>query len=84
MPFILSGIMWTSNSARETKSESGSVATRPGMRTGTPVKVREGPFRGALGTVIERPPHRLTLIRIDVLGRAVCVEVDPRHIDVLN
>ena len=25
-----------------------------GLRTGTPVKVREGPFRGALGSIVER------------------------------
>jgi transcription antitermination factor NusG len=76
--------MWTTNTANKTKTELGNLPITLGLRTGTPVKVREGPFRGALGSVIERPPHRLTLIRIDVLGREVCVEVDPRHIDVLN
>ena len=50
---------------------------RPGLRTGTPVKVREGPFCGAVGCVVERPPHRLTLIRIKVLGREVCVRGRP-------
>jgi hypothetical protein len=77
--------MWMpSNIARNVNKEAGVVSTRPGLRTGTPVKVREGPFCGAVGCVVERPPHRLTLIRIMVLGRDVCVEVDPRHIDVLN
>jgi transcription antitermination factor NusG len=54
------------------------------VRTGAPVKVREGPFRGKMGAIIERKPNRLALVQIDVLGRPVCVEVDPRHIDVLN
>ena len=77
--------MWTpSNIARNVNKEAGGVSMRPGLRTGAPVKVREGPFCGAVGCVVERPPHRLTLIRINVLGREVCVEVDPRHIDVLN
>ena len=77
-------IMWTTNTAKNAKIEVEKTQTKPGLRTGAPVKVREGPFRGATGSVIERPPHRLTLIRIDILGREVCVEVDPRHIDVLN
>ena len=60
------------------------VPARPGPRTGAPVKVREGPFRGKMGSIIERKPNRLALVERDVLGRGVSVEVDPRHIDVLN
>jgi transcription antitermination factor NusG len=55
-----------------------------GIRTGTPVQVCEGPFCGAVGSIVERKPNRLALVQIDFDGRTMFVEVDPRHIDVLN
>jgi transcription antitermination factor NusG len=74
-----------SNTIRATGTATGETAVATaGVRTGAPVKVREGPFRGKTGAIIERKPNRLALVQIDVLGRPVCVEVDPRHIDVLN
>ena len=77
--------MWTEKRARTGKAEAGTQSiVVGGVRTGAPVKVREGPFCGKLGSIVERKPNRLTLVQIDVLGRQVCVEVDPRHIDVLN
>jgi transcription antitermination factor NusG len=61
-----------------------TVESVTAVRTGTPVKVHRGPFCGAVGSIVERKPNRLALVRIDLDGRAVCVEVDPRYIDVLN
>jgi transcription antitermination factor NusG len=55
-----------------------------GIRTGTPVQVCEGPFCGAVGSIIERKPNRLALVQIEMNGRTMCVEVDPRYIEVLN
>jgi len=55
-----------------------------GPRTGTPVKVRGGAFRGHTGFIEERRPHRLALVWIEVLGQLVRVEIDPYHLDVLN
>ena len=55
-----------------------------GIRTGTPVQVCEGPFCGSVGSIIERKPNRLALVEIVMDGRTICVEVDPRYIDVLN
>ena len=54
------------------------------MRTGTPVKVRGGPFSGQIGFLEERKPNRLALVWIEVLGRPVRVEIEPCHLDVLN
>ena len=54
------------------------------MRTGTPVKVRGGPFCGHLGFLEERKPNRLALVWIEVLGRPVPVEIEPYYLDVLN
>ena len=61
-----------------------TAASFTGVRTGTPVKVHRGPFCGAVGSIVERKPNRLALVRIAMDGRSICVEVDPQHIDVLN
>jgi len=90
--------MSTSKSAKASTETSGTSGTstgnggascppwlgKPGVRTGTPVKVRGGPFRGHLGFLEERKPHRLALVWIEVLGRPVLVEIEPYYIDVLN
>jgi hypothetical protein len=57
---------------------------KPGVRTGTPVKVRGGSFCGHLGFIEERKPTRLALVWIEVLGRPVRVEIEPYYLDVLN
>ena len=69
-----------------TTTSTGTVPWRgkPGVRTGTPVKVRGGPFCGHLGFLEERMPHRLALVWIEVLGRPVSVEIEPYYLDVLN
>jgi transcription antitermination factor NusG len=71
----------TWDAGAQLKKTAVSVAA---VRTGTPVKVHHGPFCGAVGSIVERKPNRLALVRIDMDGRSMCVEVDPQHIDVLN
>ena len=71
------------------KWDAGAQMKKPAesvtaLRTGTPVKVHRGPFCGAVGSIVERKPNRLALVRVDMDGRSMCVEVDPRHMDVLN
>ena len=46
------------------------------LTKGTPVEVRSGPFRGLQGVVEDRvKPNRL-LLQVEMLGRAVSLEVD--------
>ena len=53
---------------------------RPGMR----VEVREGPFRGLQG-IIEHGGRRDRLIlQVQVLGRAVCLEIDASLLEVVE
>jgi transcription antitermination factor NusG len=72
------------SSAATTTTTSPPWRGKPGVRTGTPVKVRGGPFCGHLGFLEERKPNRLALVWIEVLGRPVPVEIEPYYLDVLN
>ena len=72
----------TSSSTNTTSAES--LKTKPGVRTGTPVKIRGGAFCGQIGFIEARKPNRLALVWIEVLGRPVRVEVEPYYLDVLN
>mgnify|MGYP003326937051 CR=1 FL=1 len=48
----------------------------PYLRMGTRAEVRSGPFRGLQGVIEQRPrPDRL-MLQVDMLGRAVSVEID--------
>jgi hypothetical protein len=80
--------MFISKSTKTSNATSAATCPpwrgKPGVRSGTPVKVRGGPFCGHLGFIEERKPHRLALVWIEVLGRPVCVEIEPYYLDVLN
>ena len=78
-------IMSKHPASKARKGASGtSNETKPGVRTGTPVKIRGGAFCGHVGFLEERKPHRLALVWIQMLGRPVCVEIEPYNLDVLN
>ena len=81
----------TTNASSHTTGMTANPSTscppwrgKPGVRTGTPVKVRGGPFCGHLGFLEERKPNRLALVWIEVLKRPVCVEIEPYYLEVLN
>jgi len=56
----------------------------PYLRAGVSVEVREGPFRGLRG-VIEAGGRRDRLIlQVEILGRAVSLEIDASLLDVID
>lgn len=76
--------MPTSKRSRNFVSSSQTSDNPPVVRTGTPVKVRGGPFSGHTGLIEQRNADRLALVRIEVLGRPVRLEIEPYYLDVLN
>lgn len=57
--------------------QASAKLNRETYRTGEMVRILSGPFEGCIGIVDRFKPNRLTL-RIDLLKRAVSVEIDPK------
>jgi transcription antitermination factor NusG len=65
--------------------ESGaSLDPFPYLTTGTRVEVRAGPFRGVQGVIDSRLKSDRLLLQIDMLGRAVSLEVDAALLEVVE
>jgi transcription antitermination factor NusG len=56
----------------------------PYLVAGVRVEVREGPFRGLQGIVEERGRRDRLVLQIEILGRAVALEIDPSLLDVID
>lgn len=48
----------------------------PLIREGTMVEVVHGPLRGVVGRLVRKGPHARLILSVDLIGRAVSVEVD--------
>lgn len=57
-------------------SREAPVIEFPYLQKGVRVEVRSGPFRGLQGIVEDRLVRQRILLQIDMLGRAVSVEID--------
>ena len=55
----------------------------PYLQKGVKVEVRSGPFRGLQGIVNDRLPRQRILLQIDMLGRAVSLEIDGALLDLV-
>jgi hypothetical protein len=51
------------------------VEARAADGTGKPVCVRGGAFGGMKGVLLQRPLHRPALVRVQILGRPVDLEI---------
>jgi transcriptional antiterminator RfaH len=56
----------------------------PYLRAGVRVEVRDGPFRGLQGIVEERGRRDRLILQVEILGRAVALEIDPSLLDVVD
>jgi transcription antitermination factor NusG len=56
----------------------------PYLQDGVRVEVRSGPFRGIQGLIDGRGKHGLLILQVNLLGRAVSMEVDPSLLDVIE
>jgi transcription termination/antitermination protein NusG len=56
----------------------------PYLRAGVRVEVREGPFRGLQGVVEHGGRRDRLILQVDILGRAVSLEIDASLLDVID
>jgi transcription termination/antitermination protein NusG len=65
-------------------TKNATLTPWPYLKKGIRVEVRSGPFRGLQGVIEDRlASHRLVL-KVDMLGQAVCMEIDGSLLDVLE
>ena len=58
------------------EATNGEVEGHPFLKVGDKVKVVSGPFKGAVGYLIEVCKRHKLLVGIEILGRAVVTEID--------
>jgi transcription termination/antitermination protein NusG len=56
----------------------------PYLKKGIRVEVRSGPFRGMTGVIEDRLVNDRLVLKVDMLGQAVCMEIDGSILDVLE
>jgi len=56
----------------------------PYLRAGVRAEVREGPCRGLQGIIEDRTRRERLILKIDILGRAVSLELDGSLLDVIE
>ena len=56
----------------------------PYLQSGVRVEVRDGPFRGLQGLIESRTKRDRLILQVDILGRAVSLEIEPSLLDVLE
>ena len=56
----------------------------PYLQAGIRVEVRDGPFRGLQGLIESRARRDRLVLQVDMLGRAVSLEIEPSLLDVLD
>jgi transcription antitermination factor NusG len=63
---------------------AGDLDPFPYLKEGRPVRVRSGPFKGVEGLVERYHPARRLVLRIQTLGQAASVEIDPGLLEPLD
>jgi len=56
----------------------------PYLRAGVSVEVREGPFRGLRGVIEPGGRRDRLILQVEILGRAVSLEIDASLLDVID
>jgi len=66
----------------EAVQEEADLIVLPDLVVGTRVLVKEGPLRGMTGIVEKRRNKTRVIVNVDLLGQAVCAEMDVGEIEV--
>lgn len=56
----------------------------PYLKKGVRVEVRSGPFRGVQGLIEDRSRSNLLILQVEMLGRAVSLEIDASLLEVID
>jgi transcription antitermination factor NusG len=67
---------WELNNIRLALSQEAPLDHYPHLVKGVRVEVRSGPFQGLQGVVEEKGKDARLILQVDVLGRAVSMEID--------
>jgi len=62
-------------------SKDAALTPFPFLRKGVRVEVRSGPFRGLQGIIEGRAAENRLILQVDMLGRAVSLEIDGALLD---
>lgn len=67
---------WELNNIKLALERSAMLNPYPHLVMGRRVEVRSGPFRGLQGVIEDRRKEARLILKVDVLGRAVSLEID--------
>jgi transcription antitermination factor NusG len=75
---------WELRNIHAVLSTSAPLDPYPYLRAGVRVEVRDGPFRGLQGIIEDRTRRERLILKIDILGSAVSLEIDGALLDVID
>jgi transcription antitermination factor NusG len=77
-------IEWELRNLQLALGRNATLNPFPHLRKGVRVHIRSGPFQGIEGLIEDRTRNDRVLLQVDVLGRAVGLEVDGALLDVID
>ena len=72
---------WELNNIRLALSQAAPLDPYPHLTRGVRVEVRSGPFQGLQGIIEDKGKDSRLILQVDVLGRAVSLEIDGALLD---
>ena len=75
---------WELHNLHLALSEHAQLDPYPYLKEGLRVEIRSGPFRGMQGLIDARVKQDRLILQVNLLGRAVSVEVDASLLDVIH
>jgi transcription antitermination factor NusG len=77
-------LSWELNNLRLALESGDSLDPYPFLKKGVRVEVTSGPLRGLEGLVEDRAGVHRLILQIEMLGRAVSLEIDASHLSVVG
>ena len=77
-------IEWELRNLQLALARTATLNPFPHLRKGLRVHIRSGPFQGIEGLIEDRTRNDRVLLQVDVLGRAVGLEVDGAVLEVMD
>ena len=72
---------WELNNIKLALSQDAALDPYPHLVRGVRVEVRSGPFQGLQGVIEEKGRNSRLILQVDVLGRAVSMEIDGAQLE---
>ena len=75
---------WELRNIRAVLGTDAPLDPYPFLHAGVRVEVRDGPFRGIQGIIEDRARRERLILKVDILGRAVSLEINGALLDVIE